>query len=193
MISKYHCKTPSEWAKIIIDIYDKYKNNLYDIKENIDNCIKISVLKLDWKNKQTYALINNFVSNKLKSIENELQRNILNISSLLQKKSFYYKSELQKYGFISDVIMAKSIYYKQDLDFMKYKIDNWISNQLVNIRQKLWEYYKIIQQHNYNTVLKKWYSLTLDLKTKKVINKLDIWWNYLLKNDYWDYEIEVLR
>lgn len=40
MVSKYPCKTPSEWAQILIDIYEEFQDNLDSDFTYINNCIQ---------------------------------------------------------------------------------------------------------------------------------------------------------
>ncbi len=190
MISKYPCKTPSEWAKIIIDIFEKYKSSLYDYRKNIQSILRFMAVRLKNENKMIYINIINNIKNSTQLLKNELQRNNKEINSLIHLKVIYYKSAFLEFKMIQEMINQVVYKYKKDLQFIKYQIDIWIKTQTKNIKTELNSSYNIIKQHNYERVLKKWYSLTFD-KDNKVVNKLEIWWEYLLKNNSWEYSIVV--
>ena len=212
MIAKFPCKTPSEWAKIIINIFEKYHDSINDYNERINSKIIFKILQLKSDLKQIFTNIDNQVNSKIIKLDNELNINYKSITSNIKEIWYFYKTEnIKYYQFINTNIQSKKHLYQvnlnkfyfifnqistlvdkesKELDLINYKISSLLKSQINNLKNNLNQSYKIIQQNDYKIVLNRGYSLVLD-ENNKVAKQLDIWWEYLLKTKYWDYNIKV--
>ena len=123
MVAKYDCKTPSEAAQIIIDIYEDYSDNLsaeYDyIKNTIDDTF------------QKYAL--------------ELQTLSKEIPFHIGKKVQIYKMEL------AWLIIEKKIHYQ--LQYANQSLQNLYKNISSNNPEKiLGKWYSLVLDEKWKTV-----------------------------------------
>lgn len=145
MVACYDCKTPSEAAKILIDIYDDFKENLDSDYEYINNCIK------DFSDKYKTEL--KFISKNLP----------LQISNKIR----WYKQKLDSFS------IDKKISY--NLRILKNKLDNLILNiNSHNVDKILDKWYNLILDTNWK-VLKEyevWWRYLMKSKKYEYIIKI---------------------
>lgn len=93
MVSCYDCKTPSQWAQILIDLYEEFNDNLNSEFEYINNCINdfSSKYKLElnfiWKN---FPLL---ISNRVRGYKSKLES--LNIDNKILYQLKFIKTSLE--------------------------------------------------------------------------------------------------
>ena len=87
MISKFPCKTPSEWAQILIDMYQDFQENLDSDFEYINNCIQ------DFSDKYKQEL--KFISKNLPlQITNKIRGYKQNLETLSIDRKIWYNLKL---------------------------------------------------------------------------------------------------
>jgi len=190
LIAKFPCKTPSEWAKIIINIYEKYHNTIKDYTIQINWKIELKILQLKADLKQCFNNIDNLIKWKIVRLDTELNRNYQSINTNILSKKHVYQVGLNNYFNIFNNIKLLINKNSEELNLLDYKIKSLLKLQITNLKNNLNQTYKIIQQNNYETVLNRGYSLVLDEKNK-VTKELKVGSEYFLKTKDWEYEILV--
>ncbi len=190
IIAKYPCKTPSEWAKIIIDINKKYLEAINAHLNKIWYGIKNHYLIISNQSTNLYNSINSLIKLIHYSYKDNAYKVNINIEKSIHDKLYFYKISLEKFKNINSKIQHILINDLNELWSIYSKIKLLNDYKINNIKSELKNLYTLIKQNDYSSVIKKWYSLLLD-SNNKTPNKINKWNDYLLKHRSWEYEIYV--
>ncbi len=145
MVSRYDCKTPSEAAQLLIEIYEEYKEDI----------------------ETEYEYIVGSIQDTLKRYSLELEWFWKDIPYHISKKVQIYKKELE--GFIVD----KKIKYH--IQILSQSLENTFKNiEYNNPKKILWKWYSLVLDKHWKVINKLELEESYQLVTDTVLYKIKV-------------------